>query len=279
METKRLKVTNRKQFECLVKHMEKQPAVAKGQKFAEAACFSKAKYNEVWNRISRELNSLGPPTRSMMERQKVWTDFKLKTKRKLSHNRNESRATGGGKNKMQQFSSCEESVIALLSLDTAVNITGSVYGLEPIASTSTSLGGPTEQNTVSPESSDEENLPVVNDHDRDFASHPDENVMIEEEIGEDIQTQETITQRREHRSDKREGFLKAQTEYLKDIKDNVNDIARYSRKCYYLEEKRLKLEKERNLMKEKQHAEYIQYKMAVLDYKKRKLELMEQANI
>ncbi|XP_058827161.1 uncharacterized protein LOC131687128 [Topomyia yanbarensis] len=230
METKRLKVTNRKQFECLVKHMEKQPAVAKGQKFAEAACFSKAKYNEVWNRISRELNSLGPPTRSMMEWQKVWTDF-------------------------------------------------NVYGLEPIASTSTSLGGPTEQSTVSPESSDEENLPVVNDHDREFASHPNENVMIEEEIGEDIQTQETITQRREHRTDKREGFLKAQTEYLKDIKDNVKDIARYSRKCYYLEEKRLKLEKERNLMKEKQHAEYIQYKMAVLDYKKRKLELMEQANI
>ncbi|XP_058832484.1 uncharacterized protein LOC131690598 [Topomyia yanbarensis] len=124
METKRLKVTNRKQFECLVAHMEKNPAIAKGQKYAEAASCSKAKYNEVWNRLSMELNSLGPPMRSLMEWQKVWTDFKLKTKRKLSHNRLESLATGGGTHKMAHFSSCEESVIALLSLDTAVNTTG-----------------------------------------------------------------------------------------------------------------------------------------------------------
>ncbi|XP_058448988.1 uncharacterized protein LOC131428948 [Malaya genurostris] len=120
MDTKRLKVTNRNQFEAMVSHMEKNPHIAKGQRFAETANISKTNYNVFWNRLTADLNSLGPPIRSIMEWQKVWSDYKLKIKRKLGYNKNETRATGGGNNRMVQLSSCEEAVSGLLSLDVAV---------------------------------------------------------------------------------------------------------------------------------------------------------------
>lgn len=43
---------------------------------------------------------------------KVWLDYKSYVKQKLSANKAESKATGGGRNKMQVFTDIEETVIA-----------------------------------------------------------------------------------------------------------------------------------------------------------------------
>lgn len=67
----------------------------------------------------------------------VWNDHKLKVRRKLIGNKKESKATGGGPNKMANFSALEESTINILSLDRIIASPGKVFGLspeEPIAS-------------------------------------------------------------------------------------------------------------------------------------------------
>lgn len=54
----------------------------------------------------------------------VWTDKKLQIKHKLQHNKKELRATGGGPNTLKSFNDLEETIIRLLSLETAVNHNG-----------------------------------------------------------------------------------------------------------------------------------------------------------
>ncbi|XP_065093822.1 uncharacterized protein LOC135714404 [Ochlerotatus camptorhynchus] len=129
MEVKRVRVTNCKQFNLLVSRMEANSAVAKGMKYSEAFHISKERYADIWNELCSGLNSLGPPTRSVQGWQKVWTDFKLKVKNKLKHNKREASATGGGSNQMVNLSPNEETIVNLLSLDQMVNHSGSVFGL------------------------------------------------------------------------------------------------------------------------------------------------------
>ncbi|XP_055637341.1 uncharacterized protein LOC129776007 [Toxorhynchites rutilus septentrionalis] len=126
MEAKRMRVTNCKQFELMVARMEAHPAVAKGLKFCEASRITRESYLEIRNDLTTGLNSLGPPTRSVHEWQKVWTDFKLKVKRKLAHNKRETEATGGGPNQLINLSSTEEAVESLLPLDCAVYQSASI---------------------------------------------------------------------------------------------------------------------------------------------------------
>lgn len=126
----RVRVTNRKQFEMLVAQMEAHPAVAKGLKFCAATGSSEATYEGVWKNITLELNSVGPPTRTAKEWQKVWSDYKLKIKGKLAHNKREANATGGGPNTMKVLSPTEETVVKLLSFDRAVNHSGLYNNLE-----------------------------------------------------------------------------------------------------------------------------------------------------
>lgn len=63
-----MKITNCKQFEMLVKLMEKNANVAKG-----FMCFgsTKGEFTNIWNGFSDKLNSLGPPVRKTSEWQKV----------------------------------------------------------------------------------------------------------------------------------------------------------------------------------------------------------------
>lgn len=67
----RLRVTNRKQFDELVRRMEANPAVAKGLKYAEAANISKPIFQSTWADTTEALNSLGAPFRNSSEWQKV----------------------------------------------------------------------------------------------------------------------------------------------------------------------------------------------------------------
>ncbi|XP_017470355.1 PREDICTED: uncharacterized protein LOC108362035 [Rhagoletis zephyria] len=89
---RKMKITNNNQFAQLVLELEKNPALAKG--------FSKGtvpnNFKSQWQDIANAINALGPPLRDGEGWQKVWRDLKCKVKRKLVHNKQECRATGGG---------------------------------------------------------------------------------------------------------------------------------------------------------------------------------------
>ncbi|XP_055589806.1 uncharacterized protein LOC129741987 [Uranotaenia lowii] len=104
--------TNKSQFSRMVEVLEQHPDVAKG--------FSKYDGAPVWDQIAQDLNSLGPPEKDSTAWKKVWSDLKSNLKKKLSHNRQEQRATGGGPNKMCLLTDLEERIAALAGLTPAV---------------------------------------------------------------------------------------------------------------------------------------------------------------
>ncbi|XP_065094520.1 uncharacterized protein LOC135715036 [Ochlerotatus camptorhynchus] len=123
----RKKKTNTRQFACIVAFMEENPDIAKGNKVTS----SRESVTSLWWTLTDSLNSLGPPTCCVAAWQKVWTDKKLQIKHKLQHNKKELRATGGGPNTLKSFNDLEETIIRLLSLESAVNHNGSVFGTLP----------------------------------------------------------------------------------------------------------------------------------------------------
>ncbi|XP_055631573.1 uncharacterized protein LOC129771685 [Toxorhynchites rutilus septentrionalis] len=100
--------TTKKQFERLVQLLEKNPDIAKG--------FIRGNSGPFWNDCAAELNSLGPPIRDGSGWKKVWADYKSALKRKLSHNKREQRATGGGPNRTIHLSELEEQAVQLTGL-------------------------------------------------------------------------------------------------------------------------------------------------------------------
>lgn len=75
-----LKITNRKQFERLVHLMQKNPQIGRGTRtFGQ----NKQQVEEQWNSFANELNSFGPPRRTSKEWQRVWINYKAKTKKKI----------------------------------------------------------------------------------------------------------------------------------------------------------------------------------------------------
>ncbi|XP_055374788.1 uncharacterized protein LOC129607668 [Condylostylus longicornis] len=119
-----IKITNRKQFECLVACM------AENVYLARNVMPNKDDYRKIWKSISDKLNSLGSPIKTMSEWQKVWTDMKLKVRKKIGVNKKELKATGGGLNKLYEFTSLEEEIVRILQLDKVANSGGEIFGLE-----------------------------------------------------------------------------------------------------------------------------------------------------
>ncbi|XP_017476874.1 PREDICTED: uncharacterized protein LOC108366898 [Rhagoletis zephyria] len=114
--------TNRSQYEKMVECMTERPDIARG--FAKGA---KEDVVEFWESVAQQLNSLGPPTKDVSSWKKVWLDYKCYIKRKLSANKAETRATGGGPNRMHNFNELEEKVIELTGLHTSTSgINGAV---------------------------------------------------------------------------------------------------------------------------------------------------------
>nr|XP_036213864.1 uncharacterized protein LOC106625514 [Bactrocera oleae] len=80
----RIKRTSQKQFEMMVRLMEKNPDVA-----SEIVPFGSTKKNrmELWEGIAAELNNIGFSIRSGSDWNKVWLYYKLKLKKKLNSER------------------------------------------------------------------------------------------------------------------------------------------------------------------------------------------------
>ncbi|XP_029733468.1 uncharacterized protein LOC115269191 isoform X1 [Aedes albopictus] len=271
-----VRVTNRKQFEHLVSRMEAHPTVAKGLKFSEASGVSQDAFVSVWKELAAGLNSLGPPIRTVKDWQKVWTDYKLKVKHKLAHNKREVNATGGGPNNMKVLSPCEEAVVEMLSLDKTVNHSGSAFGLprRPPPSASPLVSQPSLH--PSPPGS-----PLLSSTMRQQTISADEADQVECDRGirdEGIENSHSPARRKRKQSntrDVRHELLMEQTKCMQKIVEHTGDCARYARKMCKLREEEVKNRKEYLLQKEKDRKADLEYKIELLQYKKKKLDILE----
>ncbi|XP_062538726.1 uncharacterized protein LOC134206998 [Armigeres subalbatus] len=265
------KRTNVRQFARLVSFMEEHPELARGGRFSDC----RESVSSLWATIQAALNSLGPPTRSVAAWQKVWNDKKLQIKKKLQHNQNEVRATGGGRNTQYSFNDVEEAIIRLLSLRRTVDHNGAIFG------TQSSTGLPNQE------------------HNQELNDGPSPAGEIELlRTSADLTNRSTRTSEteNEHRSTRNRGrvnqrnyrkaLLEKQTNDLKELKEHVSACARYSRKSFMVHEKRFGLEQRRfqleeekfqfekqiRLEEQKRWTKQLQLKRKILNYKRRKLD-------
>ncbi|XP_017462706.1 PREDICTED: uncharacterized protein LOC108356085 [Rhagoletis zephyria] len=98
--------------------MENNPDIAKGYTKRD-----KPLVNALWEELTNSLNSAGPPQKDANGWKKAWTEWKSEIKKKLSHNKCEARATGGGPFTKHQLTQLEESVVRICG------IAQSVYGV------------------------------------------------------------------------------------------------------------------------------------------------------
>ncbi|XP_036330125.1 uncharacterized protein LOC118742278 isoform X1 [Rhagoletis pomonella] len=130
---KRSRTTNREQFALMAERMKLNGGIAKSMSNEPPEVVS-----VFWTSLSTDLNALGPPTKSLAEWKKVrkliiykpillnlnyfqvWSDFKSSIKKKLSNNRIQMRATGGGPNREVQLTALEEEVAQLVNIYDAV---------------------------------------------------------------------------------------------------------------------------------------------------------------
>ncbi|XP_055902777.1 uncharacterized protein LOC129938957 [Eupeodes corollae] len=111
-------ITNKKEMEILVRLM---------QDIAKGVCV-KSQANPRWEKFASELNGDDPPMRTWEKWLKVWTGFKFNTKKKMSQNKVEQKATGGGPNKLHTFIQLGEAVIKMLDINTVVDPSGVELG-------------------------------------------------------------------------------------------------------------------------------------------------------
>ncbi|XP_075149947.1 uncharacterized protein LOC142224021 [Haematobia irritans] len=76
-----VKKTSSEQFELLKFEMSRHPAAAIG---GYGSGTERAKVDEEWKEIVEKLNAIGPPHRTMTEWKKVWSDVRLRIKKRLS---------------------------------------------------------------------------------------------------------------------------------------------------------------------------------------------------
>ncbi|XP_055914609.1 uncharacterized protein LOC129947881 [Eupeodes corollae] len=253
------KRTNKNQFEKLVELMESNPNLARGVgEFGS----SKKNQKEYWDQFATTLNSLGPPTRDGKEWHKVWLDYKLKIKRKLSMNKAEVVATGGGKYSQVSLTPLEQAVDELLGLEQAVRPEGMCFGSSHQISEDLIIGL--------------QDIEVLNEKDPGEADTqksppPPLTAMKRTTMNENSEKE---------RLRLLQGQTATQTELVKIEKEKLSflsDIARFSRKSYEIQREKLALLKAAEKRKEKEnfdknrrHAEYLE-----METKKHKLEMLK----
>ncbi|XP_055622747.1 uncharacterized protein LOC129766255 [Toxorhynchites rutilus septentrionalis] len=169
----------------------------------------------------------------------------------MTNNKNESKATGGGPNKMHAFSPCEEAVVNLLCLDKAINHNGTAFGL-PM--------------TSSPQ------------HTPDIMEIEIDNVENTPQPGTSKQCSTPRSIPKKRKVIDTSELLSQQTEYLKQLTANSEQCVKYARRQYYLKEEKFRLKKEYLLREEKRKERELEYRLATLEYKKRKLDLLKASN-
>ncbi|XP_032596850.1 uncharacterized protein LOC6568860 [Drosophila grimshawi] len=94
-----------------VAFMERHPIIAKNYyKGDKLAC------EAAWQRLSRELNSVGPPVKEAAEWKRVWKDWKSCIRKKIANNRLEPNATGKNSLYQDTLTPLEDAVATITDL-------------------------------------------------------------------------------------------------------------------------------------------------------------------
>lgn len=75
----------------------------------------------LWSKLTKLLNSSGPPSKTCKEWKKTWSDWKANVKKKMCHNKKEMTKTGGGENNEFVFTAHEESLIRICGFHKTVD--------------------------------------------------------------------------------------------------------------------------------------------------------------
>ncbi|XP_062536329.1 uncharacterized protein LOC134205253 [Armigeres subalbatus] len=161
-----------------------------------------------WENLAEQLNSLGPPIKDPAGWKKVWADWKSNLKRKLANNRKEQQATGGGPNRIIEFSALEERVIDLAGL------TAAVEGID----NSIAFGAPVEE--------DENDAGVANGT---FPEAADDADAVEDAPDTGVQEQ---CARRKRRAPSSLNLLDTQVKQQKKIHNEIIDVLRTQTKKF-----------------------------------------------
>ncbi|XP_049306791.1 uncharacterized protein LOC125779062 [Bactrocera dorsalis] len=119
---------NRTQNTIIIEFMEKNPDILRG--FTKR---NKPTIESLWQELTESLNAAGPPHKDVNGWKKVITEWKSEIKRKLAHNKIESRATGGGPFSKYQLTPNEETIVRLCVISQTIEgIPGVALGTQPV---------------------------------------------------------------------------------------------------------------------------------------------------
>ncbi|KAM8702192.1 hypothetical protein ACLKA7_001884 [Drosophila subpalustris] len=107
---------NPSQDGILLEFMRKHPDMARNFTRGDRVAVSAA-----WADLAVKLNSVGPPIKNADEWRNVWKDWKLAIKKKITHNKRESKATGGGPFNQVALNPTEEEIAQLCHMFEAVD--------------------------------------------------------------------------------------------------------------------------------------------------------------
>ncbi|XP_036336630.1 uncharacterized protein LOC118746812 [Rhagoletis pomonella] len=199
--------------------------------------------------------------------------MKSKTKKKMSQNKAEYRATGGGPNRLQSYTNIEEAIIGLLELDACVNPPGAEFGLD--ISDNQRLDSP------EPAPADENQPPFDLE-----TSNEDRNYVVGEN------TTRTPRKKRCHKTERLrllEAQTNAQKAFYENVISNINEIKKsaretekYAKRTYYLKKdstkellqmkkEKLEIYKSEVMRKQQDRKAKLQLKVALLEMKKKML--------
>lgn len=203
----------------------------------------------------------------------MWSDLKLKVKRKLQHNQTEVKATGGGPNRLMILSTYEEAVGNLLSFQKTTNHEGNYQCftnsvnliITMFLQTGPSFGFNVHSSPrPQPSNSHEDSSDDENDVDLGATGGDSAEVPV---------ARTPVTPRRPTPRNYRQKLLEVQTDHLRELVENSRESLQLQRDALVLQKEKLKLKKECLARAEKQRADELQFQLQVLEYKKMKLDL------
>ncbi|XP_059218236.1 uncharacterized protein LOC131996765 [Stomoxys calcitrans] len=107
---------NNNQDNILLDFMRNHQDIAKG--FVKG---DKVVVEDLWKELSGQLNAAGPPTKDVSNWKKTWIDLKCNIRKKLAHNKIETRTTGGGQFNQYVLARIEEEIAVICGLHKVVD--------------------------------------------------------------------------------------------------------------------------------------------------------------
>ncbi|XP_052754084.1 myb-related transcription factor, partner of profilin [Galleria mellonella] len=99
------------QVDTLLTFLEEHQELARGRcRNAEG----RTRSNQLWVRLTDELNALGGCTKTVKQWQKVWADKKYLTKKAAAAARRSARATGGGPSSAEPLNPIQKRILAVM---------------------------------------------------------------------------------------------------------------------------------------------------------------------